>query len=283
MRKTTGDILMNGILKLISCHIQTQPVLGGSVHIAMIVITLLGFFGICYTAPKAGHNAHRAVLLFSSGLLLVFEVIKQAILIYSDGTYQYDLHHLPLQPCSSLMYATFLAGLLYNSKSRLGQFLRDAFLCYSVVFGFFSGMCAVALPMELFKTEYGVLIYQSLQHHVVLALTAVYISAGGIFRFCRKSYTSALGVFTGFCVLAFVLNLTCYAIWHDIGFNMMYVGPYKLWPIPLVSSFVTIKSYAVHLPVYFIGYTVCAFVVSAGCYGAQKLAGRLCPAVHAHS
>lgn len=267
---------MTSILHLISHRVETVPVLFGPEHMAMIIFTLLAAFGICYFAPRVGDKTHRAVLLFSGGLLLVFEVIKQVTLLYAEGADPYNLHHLPLQPCSSLMYSIFLAGLLYHAKSKFWGGLRDAFLCYAVVFGFFSGMCAVVYPGELFtESIYSLWLYQSLQHHVVLALVAVYISASGKFCFCKESYRKAFGVFAGYCVLALALNLICHAIWQDPNFNMMYMGPYKLWPIPLVSAFVTITKYAVHLPVYFLGYTFCAFVVSAGCYGARKLAQRL--------
>lgn len=269
---------MSSILDFISRPVKVVPVMFGPEHIAMLVITLLAAIGICCAAPRVGDKTHRAVLLFSAGLLLVFEIIKQVILVHMDGAAGYNLHHLPFQPCSSLMYSILLVGILYNAKSRFWKGLREILVCYTVVFGFFSGMCAVVYPDGLFvESVSGLWLYQSLQHHVVLALMAVYLSVCGKFRFCKDSYRKAFYAFAGYCILAFVLNLTCYSIWKNPNFNMMYVGPYKLWTIPLVSLFVTIRSYLVYLPTYFFGYTLCAFVVSAGCCGAQKLAQRLYP------
>lgn len=266
-------------LNLISCHVSAQPTVWGTVHIRMMLITLLAFLGICYWAPRANDKIHRAVLFFSGVLLLAFEVIKQALLIYDEGNYQYDFHHLPFQPCSSLMYSVFLSGLLYNAKKRFWKGLRDVMLCYSMVFGFFAGMCGVVLPESLFNTRFAVLIYQSLQHHMVLTLVAIYIAASGLFRFCKQSYCKAVLAFAGYCALALVLNLVCHAIWPEPPFNMMYMGPYVLWTIPLVSVFIDINSYALHLPVYFFGFAFCAIVASAGCYGTQRLSQRLAPRV----
>jgi len=56
---------------------------------------------------------------------------------------------------------------------------------------------------------------------------------------------------------------------------MMYMGPYKIWEIPFVSLFVTITSYPVFLPTYFIGFTLVGILSSYIAGGIVKVDRRL--------
>ena len=64
-------------------------------------------------------------MLFFGFWLLLFEILKQTILIYDQGNFEYDWQHLPLQPCSAVMYTIILAGFLSTSKKAEKDFIKN--------------------------------------------------------------------------------------------------------------------------------------------------------------
>lgn len=106
---------------------------------------------------------------------------------------------------------------------------------------------------------------------MLLALTAIYLFVRGNVSLKLKTFFKAFCVFLFWCLLGFILNLILYAITGNAEINLMYMGPYTIWEIPLVSSFLEINNIYIYIPFYLAIYSAMALLSMYVYLGIEKL------------
>lgn len=260
------------MLDFLSSTTENSPKVFGFVHFLVLGIFIALIIAICVFLRKTSDKQNKIILLFFGFWLLLFEILKQIVLIYDSGNYEYDWQHLPLQPCSALMYTIILAGFLSTNKKfeKFNQYLY----CFLAVYGFFSGASALVMPSSIFNTHYILILYQTVQHHMVLALLAIYLFVSKRVKFEKGEIITFLkgsAVFLFWCAIGLILNLILYAITKNPEINLMYMGPYTIWAIPLISDFIKITNPWLHIPFYIIVYAVACLISMYIYYGIEKL------------
>lgn len=242
------------MLDFISQTVENQPKIFGTLHFIILAIFVLLIVLICIFLRHTNEKQNKIILLFFGLWLLFFEILKQVLLIYDQGNFKYDWQHLPLQPCSALMYTIILAGFLSTNKKakKFEQFLY----AFIGIFGFFSGASAIVMPSSIFSTNYILLLFQTSQHHMVLALLAVYLFVSGRVSPNFKNFLKSVAVFVFWCATAFILNVVLFAITKNPEINLMYIGPYTIWSIPIISDFIKIDNPWAFIPFYIFIYSL---------------------------
>ena len=262
------------MLDIISTVTNNPPKIFGLVHFIALFVFITLTVLICVFLRKTNSKQHQIILVIIASILIIFEILKQILLIYDSGKYEYDWQHLPLQPCSALMYSLLFVAITCNFKKfeKFNQWIY----AFIAIYGFFSGISAIVMPSAIFNTNYVLLIYQSVQHHMLLALTAIYLFVRGNVSLKLKTFFKAFCVFLFWCLLGFILNLILYSITGNAEINLMYMGPYTIWEIPLVSLFLEINSIYIYIPFYLIIYSAMALLSMYVYLGIEKLIKFIC-------
>lgn len=246
----------------------------GLVHFLVLGIFVILTIVICIFLRKTTDKQHKIIMLVVGFWLLLFEILKQILLIYDQGNYQYDWQHLPLQPCSALMYTIILVGFLSTNK-KLENF-NEYLYAFIAIYGFFSGMSAIVVPTAIFNTKYILLLFQTSQHHMILALIAIYLYVSGRIRPKFKSFLKGSAVFLSWCFLGLFLNVILYAIAKNPEINLMYTGPYKIWSIPIISDFIKISNPWAYIPFYLFVYAMASALSMYVYLGIESLIRLIC-------
>lgn len=209
------------------------------------------------------------ILFCASGILLVFEVIKEVVLTYNNGAgWRYTWWTFPFQPCSICMYAAFAAACMSDKYKRA----RNRLYIFLATYGIFCGLSAMIIPTDIFKTYTAVFVlFQSMFHHGMLILIGVYLIASGRVQLGNKNFLKGAAVFTAACLIAIPLDIIIYKFVTADIFNMMYVSPYFECTLPVVDLVARNVPYIVYLPVYFAAFGLCAFIVMYIAIGIKKL------------
>ncbi len=243
---------------IFSATTNNPPKIFGLVHFLILGLFLLLTILICVFMRKINDKQNRIILFVVGFWLLLFEILKQILLIYDSGNYQYDWQHLPLQPCSALMYSIIV--LAFTCSFKKAEKFNEFLYAFIFGYGFFSGISAIIMPAAIFSTSYILLLIQTTQHHMLLALLAIYLFVSGRVRINIKTFLKALAVFVGWCFIGFILNVILFAITKNPDINMMYMGPNKIWSIPLVSDFIKFSSVRLYIPFYIFIYSAMAIL-----------------------
>lgn len=257
------------MLDIISTTTTNSPKIFGLVHFIVLFVFIVLTILVCVFLRKTNSKQHQIILIVVASVLIIFEILKQILLIYDSGNYEYDWQHLPLQPCSALMYSLLFVAITCNFK-KFEKF-NEWIYAFIAIYGFFSGISAIVMPSAIFNTSYVFLLYQSVQHHMLLALTAIYLFVRGNVSLKLKTFFKAFCVFLFWCLLGFILNLILYAITGNAEINLMYMGPYTIWEIPLVSSFLEINNIYIYISFYLAIYSAMALLSMYVYLGIEKL------------
>jgi hypothetical protein len=166
------------------------------------------------------------------------------------------------------MYAVILWGLLKPCKVRdyVGGFL--------VSFGFFYGMTVVVVPAFVFAEDQEyLLLWQSPQHHIFLAIIGIYMTMSGSIKLTQKNLLRGIVtyfiIFVGFLIFNSWINP---ALPDGAYINGFYSGPYKIFEIPILSGLITIKNYTVYLPIMLISNIAGGFIAFSVLTECRRLA-----------
>lgn len=217
-------------------------------------------------------KTHRFVILGVGIYLLLWEIIKQIILIL-DG---YNWHQFPLQPCSVGMYVLILWGVLKPSK------VRDYIGAFIITFVFFFGMTVVVVPAFVFaEYQQVLLLWQSPQHHILLAIAGIYMVMSKSVPLIRENLLRGIIAYLVIFVAFLIVNAWVNPIFPDsVYINAFYSGPYRIFEIPILSSLVNITNYTLYLPIMLVSNIIggfLAFAVLIECrylYEFKKTRGR---------
>ena len=232
------------------------PEVYGWYHIMCLGILVAICFAVGFISRKASDKTVRIVLLIITAILLTFEVIKQFIMSFEFengvATWEYNWYYFPFQFCSVPMYVGFTASLLKECK------VREALYTFLGTYSLFAGVAVMLMPTTVFM-EYVAINIHTMLHHGAMVVIGVMLWTSGRIPFTLKAMLKGVIVFVVLVTTALVMNLIFHAVKPGVKFNMFYISPYFACEVPVISLFY--PNYAIFLPVYYIGFTIVAFIV----------------------
>ena len=181
-----------------------------------------------------------------------FEIIKQICFSYSPltDTWAYQWYTFPFQFCSSILYVLPVA-LFFKSKK-----LKDFIYCFMATYNLFAGIAVMLYPGDVF-TSNPVINVQTMVHHGLMILSAVLIVATRRIELNPKTVLKGFPVFTVLISIAMIFNKVFAS---KPGLNLFYIDV-EGCHLPILNLVSGNVPYVVFLIIYFIGFTLCAFVV----------------------
>jgi len=249
----------------------TNPGLLGAYHWFLILL----FAGLCFLAYRYRHasdKTSRRILLCAGLWMLLWEAIKQAVLLNRDVAYNW--HDFPLQPCSIAMYIVIAAALMPDGR------IRRYLTAFLATFGFVFGMTVVVVPVFVFAEYQEVLLlWQSPQHHVILAAIGVYLCMTGTVPLEFSTFVKGAKTYLIIFASCFVLDLIVQPFLPAGAFmNAFYAGPFHLYEMPIVSMFAEFPTYKTWAPAYLFFNMLLGFVAYWVLYASFKASTK----VHRH-
>lgn len=250
-----------------------EPPLYGWYHIMCIVITAVATALLCAFHKKDRPERVRLIVLFTTLVVIAFEIYKQIVLSFriTDGGIElaYLWHTFPFQFCSTPMYIGLLAGL--TKKGRL----HDAACAYLATYAVVAGSCVMAYPGDVFMPILGINIQTMICHGSMIAI-GIYLLYSGYVRLQFKTIFKAMAVFVSCLGIAMVLNEVAHfvGITENYTFNMFFVSPYFASSLPIYSTIQPYIPYAVGLLLYVIVFSSLALAILSAAIGMKSLKGR---------
>ena len=239
-------------------HIRTLlPALGVMLVISVLLRLWLG---------KKDLKIRMIPLQVIAVILLVLEVCKQVI-SFSRG---YDLYHIPLHFCSTVMFALPLMA-FYNGKYAQRVRAIATALCGATFWLTAIYPCLIygAGSIQTYTTEF--MSFHTVTFHNLVMLAFMIIVALDLHQPAKKGEFLTLIIYlTGFCILAAVVSQlleTNYA-----GFYHCNVQPIE----DIRQMLITTINYPVAQCIYVAGLTVVHYGFVCGFYAIYKLLRRLC-------
>jgi hypothetical protein len=226
-----------------------------------IGLTTLVCVGFSLLLKKKSDRVFRVIVISVSGFMLLIEGFKQ--LIYGPKYFEekkgYSWFEFPFQFCSTPMYIGLLAGLWCKGR------LQKCLYCYLGTFGLFGGLCVYlyadqVLTHSVFKSNFSMIF-----HGGIILLGIIVL----IYRVEAKHsyFFYGVPVFLVLVVIADILNIWYhFALSKTEGFNMFYINPYRVTPIPLLEG-LRVKGlalYPVFLLIYLVVFCFAAYLMLLG-------------------
>jgi hypothetical protein len=223
---------------------------------------------------KTTEKQNRIILVVAGGTMLVFETLK--LLVMSEGRgWQFEWAHFPFVPCSIFMFLIFASAFMKGN-------LRQWVYVYLAFYGLFAGLSAFIVPTSVYNTGYWLVLFQTMLHHGLQVLVGVYLISSKRVSLSYKDWKNqlgAVGVFGFFIAVAIVLALVGGQYRADMGFNPMFISPFKENNLPLVELIANQVPYAVWVVLYIILFSVFAYVIFWLANGINKLVLLICTKV----
>ncbi len=221
----------------------------GTFHVVSLIIILAACAVVILLRARITDKVIAYAMLISGIIMFVFEVYKQVVMSYNpvNDTWKYPWYIFPFQFCSTPIYLTFIAFVMYKIRKR------EAFKTLSAFLGTYSLIGAFTVlfvgTQSVLSNEIGINI-QSMLHHGIMFVLAVMILSSGTVSFNVKTGVNTFKIFTILVVIAIFLN-KIYG--NGKEFDMFYLAPDSTFVYPVFNKFFGGK-----LPhiVYTIGYIV---------------------------
>ncbi len=252
---------MNSFEKLCDKLVTHMDVPGnyGWFHIMMLSIVVFLTVVLCIVGRNWSDKTFRRFILFC----WIINAIGEAYVVLGfsfsnvDGVanWNYAWSMFPFQFCSSPAYTLPFIVFLKDSK------VRDAFIAFVGSFSFFAGLVVMLYPNDVFMYIIGINI-QTMIHHGMQLMLGVFVMIYYRRRLTHSFFFRSILVFSGFVIIAMVLNIAVYYIFQDIGksdvFNMFYISPYFSCTLPVLSSIWGVVPYPIFLSIYVFGFSIIA-------------------------
>lgn len=247
------------LLVLLDAKMEEPPMYGWF-HLFFFALPIVAAIVLWKIRKDPDERFMRKLLLFVSGIVLLFEIYKQINHSFTyDGqsiTYDYQWYIFPFQFCSTPMYIGFLAGF-----AKKGKF-HDALCAYLATFSMFAGLCVMFYPPQVFVDTIGINI-QSMICHGAMIMMSIYLFCTGYVKAEHKTILKAIPVFAVCVGIAMIMN----EIAHSSGlleretFNMFFISPYCEPSLPVYSSVQAVVPYPWSLLIYVFVFSLAAYVV----------------------
>ena len=242
----------------------------GWFHLMFVALAIIAVVLLCVFFRDASDKKFRRILLISWLVILLFEIYKQVVFSYNYnaetglGSWHYGWGSFPFQLCSTSMYLLPFAVWLKDGK------LRDSILSFLALFSFFGGLCVYVFPNDVFHTDFLGVQIQTMVHHGLQIVIAIYIVAHERKKFNIKFFLISIPLFIEVVLVAMALNTIGHA---DIEgtFNMFYISADYPCSLVILDNIYATQPYTVFLIIYIVGFVFCAFLMFAIQFAITKL------------
>ena len=229
---------------------MNTPKLFGGFHIIFLLLIFSLVAIMIHFFKDAKERTMKRIVLICWIILVVFELGKQLIYWYSDGTWQYQWYQFPFQFCETPMYV--IPFLLFIKNERI----KNAILHFLSTFAFFAGFALVILPISLYTSNVFLNIRTMVQHGIQVIL-GLYLFAWNRKNASIKSFFEGSYIFLIVLTIAVILNFTVGKVVPN--FNMFYVSKDYDSIISIVKYIKPYVPWFVFLLAYTLGFYFCAF------------------------
>lgn len=226
-----------------------KPQLFGGFHIIFLLLIFSTLAILIHFFKDSKERTMKRIVLICWIILAVFELGKQLIFWYSDGTWQYQWYQFPFQFCETPIYV--IPFLFFFKNERI----KNAILHFLSTFVFFAGFALVILPLALFTSNVFLNIRTMVQHGIQVIL-GLYLFAWNRQNSSIKSFFEGSYIFLIVLAIAIVLNFTVGRIVPS--FNMFYISKNYDSIISIVKNIKPYVPWFVFLLSYVAGFYLCA-------------------------
>ena len=266
--------LLGSFLKLLDTRLTAVPGLYGLFHIISLILTVLLTVALCvFFAKKDKSDLVRRIVFAVSLFVFVLEILKQ--INYSSNitetgvVWDFVWHAFPFQFCSLPMYVGILQGIIKKGK------VHDALVSFLATYAIFAGLCVMLYPGNVFTSNAFICVQTMICHGTMIAL-GIYLMYSGRAKVEHKTILKAMCIFGVAIVCAIALNEILYAtgISHEgDAFNMFYISRHFPSTLPLYSLVHNVVPFPLNIVIYFIGFSLAAYIILLVSMGIKKLSG----------
>ena len=262
------------LLKILHTSFVEEPVPYGIFHIISLILSITLTAMLCVYFRKDSPDRVRHTILAVSIAVLVLEILKQILfsseLVDGGVSWSYTWFAFPFQFCSTPMYVGILQGIIKKGK------VHDSLCAFLATYAVFAGICVMVYPGDVFTNAVFICIQTMVCHGTMLPMGAYLMSTGHV-KTEHKTILKAMCVFGAAVVIATVLNELAYAsgLLNDHTFNMFFISRHFPSTLPVYSSIHNVVPFPLNLVIYFIGFSLAAYIVLLAGMGIKKLAGAI--------
>lgn len=257
------------ILDIFNAKMQ-RPEAWGWFHLLFWGLTVGSAALLCVLHRKDKPERVRKVVLTVAVIVTLLEIYKQINFSFSYGngiTFDYQWYAFPFQFCSTPMYVGLLAGIVKKGK------VHDALCAYLATYAMFAGLITLAIPNDIYIETIGINIQTSVCHGSMITV-AVYLLYSGYVKLEHKTILKAMPVFACTMGIAMVMNEIAYHSGLEETFNMFYISPHQAPSLLVYSDIQKVVPFPFCTVIYFLGFTLAAYLVLLVAIGISKLCSR---------
>lgn len=251
---------MKRIMEILQ-HEVNEPTLYGWFHLMWLgIIIALGVF-LIVKYRNSSEKTFKKIVFITWAIMFSFELYKQFVYSYEIEnaiiSWEYSFVGLPYQFCSTPLYLFPFLAFLNNGKAK------DGLIVYTSTFSLFAGIAVLLYPDTVFVETLGINI-QTMVHHGLQAVIGLFTLVYYKDRFSIKSFGYAAIVFIVMISVAIIGNEIGNAILINLGIdetvNLFYISRHGECVIIILSSIQQYVPHILFLIIYFIGFSLIAFV-----------------------
>ncbi|MBP3387785.1 MAG: YwaF family protein [Clostridia bacterium] len=250
-----------------------EPQMFGWFHLLWIALMIIAAVVLCRTHKNGDDKRVRRVVFVTAVLVTVFEIYKQICFSFTvvddEIVFDYLWYAFPFQFCSMPLYVGLLTGVFRKGK------VHNALMAFLATYSIFGGLTVMAYPPQVFIGEIGINI-QTMFCHASMIVVGIYLLYTNYVKVEHKTILKAFPVFVVSIALAMLMNEI--AKWTGLlereEFNMFYISPHCEGTLPVYSILQGILPYPVCLVIYFVCFTLIAYLILLAAIGIKKLAAK---------
>lgn len=257
--------LLEKLIEFLNYELPEAPVMYGWFHLLFLALLVTVSAFMIQRYKNCDNKKSRHLILIFSSIMIVFEIYKQLVFSYQDGTWDYQWYSFPFQFCSVPMYIAFLAGIMKEGK------VQNALYAFLGTFGLFGGLAVMLYPTDVFIPMLGISI-QTMVHHGLQVVIGIHLLTSKKVRLSPKSIIPATAVFLVVVSMAFLMNIAT----HNLGetFNMFFLDWQEGSHLVILSTIQAKYGYFVFLMAYLFGFILAAFLILLISMGIRKVLSK---------
>ena len=262
------------LLKILHTSFAEAPAPYGIFHIISIILSITLTAMLCVYYRKDSPDKVRHTILWVSVAVLALEILKQILfsteLVDGGVLWSYSWYAFPFQFCSTPMYVGILQGIIKKGK------VHDSLCAFLATYAIFAGICVMVYPGDVFTASVFICVQTMICHGTMLPMGAYLMSTGHV-KTEHKTILKAMCVFGVAVVIATVLNEIAYAsgLLDGHTFNMFFISRHLPSTLPVYSLVHNVLPFPLNILIYFVGFSLAAYVILLAGMGIKKLAGAV--------
>lgn len=262
---------MSYVLEVLGARMQ-RPEPYGVFHLLWVLAAL---FLVFLLRKQSGEKHRRIIFAIYGWTALALEALKQLSWSFSFSpagvlVFEYQWYAAPFQLCTMPAYVAALYP--FVRAPRLRAALRS-FLAY---FTILASICVALLPDAIYTEEVLINVHTSFLHMGGLFLSLWLLCSGQVRA--KADFWGGYLVFLGLAGTALLMNILVYHLFDLKAkaalFDMFYISPYYLSPVPVFSTLDSALPYPVFLFLYVLAFLLGGLLIALTEAGLRRLTAR---------